>query len=170
MNQETTTTLNPMSYENNPEIGRILALGLKPSLDPPVLKVATPDGMNITMQPDGQIALYTGEGLFACECKGVCIPALPERAVLKASLRRDSVGVAVYQSGINFYTKRRGRVTKMSVTDYSPNYPKAGNGGDDGPDIDEDKLDDYCGIFHTDDDCIDDDITDPLAPVYPDED
>ena len=130
-------------------------------MDPPVLKVVTACGMNIAMQPDGQIALYTSEGLFACECKGIRVPALPERAVHKGTLRRDRTGVAVYQSGINFYTK----VTQLAVTDYSPSYPRAGNGGDDGPDIDPEKMDDFCGSFHTDDDCIDDDIEDPIIPA-----
>ena len=159
-----------MSYEVDQELGRILALGIKPTLDPPVMKVATPDGMNITMQPDGQIALFSGEGLYACECKGRKVEALPSRAVLKATLRRDRRGVAIYQTGVKFYTKRRGKITEMFVYDFSPNYPKAGNGGDDGPDLDPDDLDYLCGDYHTDDDCIDDDIQDPVIPGYPDDD
>lgn len=159
-----------MSYENNPEIGRILALGIKPKLDPPKMKVVTPDGMSITMQPDGQIALFDGHGLFACECKGCRLVTLPERAVLKASMMRDSQSVRIYQMGIHFYTKRRGTVTELKVLDVSSPY--ASNAGDDGPDrLSDDQLDDLCGMYHTDDDCIDDDIDDPIIPARrPDDD
>lgn len=162
MNQETTTTGTPM--QPDPTLGRILALGIKPTLDPPKMIVATPDGMRITMQPDGQIALFDGHGLFACECKGRQVEALPEKAMLKACLRRESQAVSIYQSGIKFYTKRKSKITRLKVLDVRSPY--ASNAGDDGPDeLSDDELNDVCGYFHTDDECIDNDQ--PPPPLIP---
>lgn len=110
MTQETTTTtVKPMSYENNPELGRILALGIKPTIDPPKMMIVVPSGEHLCMQPDGQISIFHSGVYTVCECAGRPMP-LPNGSQLLAGLHRDGKSVAIYRDPDGyFYTNRQDR-------------------------------------------------------------
>lgn len=149
----------------DPKLGRVLALGINPDPKPPkmMIRIGT---LTITYQPDGQIALFKEGGLFACECKGTVVDALPETAELQAVLAQDLTRVGIYQDGMAFYTKRRRKITALKITDYTSPYadfrkvPPPEGGDDNAPEL--------CRDFHTDAPELDADDDTPLPTVMPD--
>ncbi|WP_275336219.1 hypothetical protein [Nodosilinea sp. PGN35] len=133
----------------DPSLGRILALGINPTPKPPKMSIVV-DDLTITLQPDGQIALYNTVGLFACECKGQAVTKVPETATFKAGLRQEKTRIAIWQDGKEFYSKRKGKVTLLRIFDHTSPYM----------DREEVELDDDapegCSLWHTNDDSIDD--------------
>lgn len=146
----------------SPALGRVLAIGINPTPKPPKMMLRFGD-LSITLQPDGQVALFTSAGLFACECKGSSVEALPPTAELKAVFLQDAQRVGLYQDEKTFYTKRSGgRLTALKNTDYTSPYAE---------EIDDDSPE-LCGLFHTDDASIPDSDYDdtPLPTRMPDDD
>lgn len=161
MNQAT-PEVNPMFAD--PALGRILSLGINPDPKPPKIMIRVGD-LTITVQPDGQVALFKEGGLFACECKGTIIEALPETAELQAALSQDNTRIGIYQDGKAFFTKRRkGKITALKITDYTSPYAAVAEIDDNSPEL--------CRDYHTSDPSIDDDEYDdtPLPTRLPDDD
>ncbi len=126
MNQEATTD-NAMTYENNPGLGRILALGIQPIPTPPKMMIAVPSGEHICMMPDGQVSVFF-EGIYdVCECSGVAVPQVPEGSRLIAGLHRDEESVSVYQDFEGFFYTHRASagVTQLRAEDTEANQEKS---------------------------------------------
>lgn len=87
-----------------------------PVPQPPKIVVYS-GAVQFTMQADGQIALYSNRGLFACECQGKRVYQLPGDARPILTMRYDTDRVALWRSETVVYGIRDEVLTEFKMRD-----------------------------------------------------
>jgi hypothetical protein len=140
----------------DPKLSRIFSLGLthdKPP-QPPKLSIMF-NGIAVTVQPDGQIALFTEKGIFSCECRGHEINGLPTTANFKIGIIHHGEKIKIYQEDRCFYSKR-GQTIRIFANYFPGSKSIPATVAHTPQEIGNDTDGDMCHIFHTDDWDLDD--------------
>lgn len=124
-----------------------MGIGAKIPVSRPVLTQTIPaKNLSITVQADGQIAIFNRLGLIGCECQGKPVLNLPIDSEVEAVLWHGGSIIWILSSCNHFYSRRENEIVQLK--NYDPTI-KASRKADP---LSENDEDGGCDLWHTNDD------------------